>query len=393
MTQYAVLRYANGDSLSHTQGATRTRGHLESPDSPVLEQVTLDPADLPWLKADPAVQAIAPAMPLKLTKPVAEYSSECDGHSWGIDAVGANECSFDGAGVRIAVLDTGIDSRHQAFRGVRLTIRHFVRSLKADGHGHGTHCAGTIFGRDIQGRRIGVARGVTDALIGKVLQDDGTGDSVALFEAMLWAASEGADLISLSLGFDFPGMVSNLVADGWPVDLATSNALEAYRTNLRMFDAVMSVLRAREPFGASPLVIAATGNESRRTICDKYRVAASLPAAASDVLSVAAVGRIAPGQHRVAHFSNAMAQVCAPGVDILSAATGGTTKVMSGTSMACPHVTGVAALWIQALRREGQLATSHKVRSRLLSSADRASLQGYAEIDLGAGLVRAPRRA
>ena len=63
--------------------------------------------------------------------------------------------------------------------------------------------------------------------------------------ALTWAMQERADIISMSLGFDFPGMVAGLTADGWPVDLATSTALEAYRGNLRMFDAIMAVVKAQ----------------------------------------------------------------------------------------------------------------------------------------------------
>lgn len=58
-----------------------------------------------------------------------------------------------------------------------------------------------------------------------------------------------------------------------------------------MFDAIMAVLKAQSAFGVSPLVIAAAGNESRRKVNREYRIAAFLPAAADDVVSVAAVGR------------------------------------------------------------------------------------------------------
>ena len=69
----------------------------------------------------------------------------------------------------VAVLDTGIDPNHVAFNGVNLTRRNFTAEGDDDLHGHGTLCAGTIFGRDVNGLRIGVARGVSDAIIGKVL--------------------------------------------------------------------------------------------------------------------------------------------------------------------------------------------------------------------------------
>ena len=77
------------------------------------------------------------------------------------------------------------------------------------------------------GTRIGVARGVSKALIGKVLGNDGSGSSEMIFEAINWASENKADVISMSLGFDFPGMVESLIDDGLPAELAASQALEA----------------------------------------------------------------------------------------------------------------------------------------------------------------------
>jgi len=139
-----------------------------------------------------------------------------------------------------------------------------------------------------------------------------------VFKALVWAMQERADIISMSLGFDFPGMVDGMVKDGWPADLATSTALEAYRGNLCMFDAIMNMLKAQRAFGVWPLVVAAAGNESRRQLNASYRIAASLPAAADDVLSVAAFGQ-GQGTYEVAAFSNTLALLSAPGVDITSA--------------------------------------------------------------------------
>ena len=59
----------------------------------------------------------------------------------------------------------------------------------------------------------------------------------------------------MSLGFDFPGMVRRLIGQGMPAEPATSAALEAYRTNLRMFDSLMSMIRSREPFGGGTVIV------------------------------------------------------------------------------------------------------------------------------------------
>src|SRR5690606_5321382 len=97
----------------------------------------------------------------------------------------------------------GIDAQHPAFEGVQLIEKDFTNTSVGDGNGHGTHCAGTIFGRDVADHRIGIARGVKKALIGKVLKDNGRGSSEMIFEGMKWAVQEGAHVVSMSIGFDF----------------------------------------------------------------------------------------------------------------------------------------------------------------------------------------------
>ena len=138
---------------------------------------------------------------------------------------------------------------------------------------------GTVFGRDVDGVRIGVAQGARRTLINKVLADNGGGSSEALFSGMTWAVKNGAQVISMSLGFDFPGLVPRLTADDWPADLATSSALEAYRANLHVRLADANAPGARG-ISERTVVVAASGNESRRDLRPDYEIAASLPAAA-----------------------------------------------------------------------------------------------------------------
>src|SRR5262249_21232714 len=147
---------------------------------------------------------------------------------WGLRAVKADTSPFSGEGITVAVLDTGIDKAHPAFAGMteRIVEKNFTSSADVDKQGHGTHCAGTIFGGAVDGKRIGIATGVTKALIGKVLDDNGHGDSDMIFKGIQWAVSEGAHVISMSLGFDFPGSVRGMADAGWPVELATSTSLE-----------------------------------------------------------------------------------------------------------------------------------------------------------------------
>ncbi|MBP0622934.1 S8 family peptidase [Cupriavidus consociatus] len=390
MKRYIILRR---DATQQT-GLRNFGPALEAQDRalPNLSTERIPDHAIAELAGDPLVEMITPAMPTRLITPLTSdaSASEMSEPNWGIEAIGASQSPCTGAGVTMAVLDTGIHRTHPAFDGITLIEKDFSGCGDGDSNGHGTHCAGTIFGRDV-GKRIGVARGVNRAVIGKVLRDDGTGQSDMVFNALIWAMQERADIISMSLGFDFPGMVTRLTQDGWPVDLATSNALEAYRGNLRMFDAIMSVLKAQTAFGVAPLVIAAAGNESRRAVNPEYRIAAALPAAAADVVSVAAVGR-AGTKYAVANFSNSLALIAGPGVDITSAWPDGGLHTISGTSMACPHVAGIAALWWDSVRRSGVRPTAKNVMARLLAHARKDEFVANTdEADIGQGLVMAPQ--
>jgi subtilisin family serine protease len=368
-------------------------GTLSVPE-PSIQVEEVDRQGKAELLSDPAVVAGCPEIPLRLIEPLATDEASADGHVrvWGIAAVGADTSPFTGARTTVAVLDTGIDAAHPAFAGVELIEQDFTGHGNGDRKGHGTHCAGTIFGRPVDGERIGVAPGVTRALIGKVLGDDGRGSSATAFEGIEWARANGAQVISMSLGFDYPGMVTQLEEEGWPTDLATSKALEAFSGNLRLFDAQMALMRRAGILGSDAVVVAAAGNESRRDLHQNYEIATSLPAAAEEVISVGALGEGDSGL-TVGWFSNTFPRVAAPGVAIKSAKTGGGLTVMDGTSMACPHVAGVAALWWEAARAKGMPATAQTVAALLVASGRTDALDASVDLaDRGTGLVTAPQQ-
>jgi len=394
MPTYAILRDLSGASTAGPfEGGAASIGDKELPSEPRVEIEELAKEDVRILARDPQVRALAPVMPTRLVRPVEVGDAEAATTAWGIGAVGADSSSRTGAGVVVAVLDTGIDAGHPAFTGVTLVEEDFTGSGNGDRQGHGSHCAGTVLGRDVDGTRIGVARGVSKALIGKVLGDDGRGSSEAMLQGMQWAVQNGARVVSISIELDFPAFVKDQVDAGTPADLATSRALAAYRANLRMFDTLLQMIRSLEPFGAGGVVVGAAGNGSHRELNPDFEIGVELPAAADGVVSVAALAQ-SPQGLAIAPFSNTFAQISGPGVKIVSAKNGGGLTTKSGTSMACPHVAGVAALWWEEVLASPLPANPSTVTAKLLSSAASNGFAAGVEVaDRGVGLVRAPQPA
>jgi subtilisin family serine protease len=388
--QYVILRGLAGQARdiflgANTAAIDRTVAALE------VSVDKLSRRDLLTVSRDPSIIGIAPVMPMKLIAPVL-VSDALEGVpgtvEWGIQAVQAHTSSFDGSGIVVAVLDTGIDKTHTAFAGATIVEKDFTGAGNGDIHGHGTHCAGTIFGRDVGGMRIGVARGVEKALIGKVLGPQG-GSSDKIAEAILWAVDGGANVISMSLGIDFPGAVKQW-EQTMPTEMAVSRALEGYRANVQLFERLAALVRAQSIFGKTAIIVAAAGNESQRGVNPDFEIAVAPPAVSEGLVSVAALGQSAGG-YAVAPFSNTGANIAGPGVDIVSAKKGGGLQGMSGTSMATPHVAGIAALWAQKIKATGFL-TEKILTARLISSGTLTSMaSGFDPFDVGAGMVCAPQ--
>lgn len=351
------------------------------------------PAEAAELRLEEDVKSIAVEMPTTLHAPVDTDGAPADdtATAWGVSAVGADVSSMDGSGIIVAVLDTGIDAAHPAFADLDVVQQDFTGEGDGDSHGHGTHCAGTIAGRAVDGVRIGIAPKIDKLLVGKVLNEDGRGTTTAISRGMRWAIDHEANVISMSLGLDFPGRVERLVEGGMPLAVATSRALVDYRANLAVFEDVVRLARSSGRLtGAAGIVVAAAGNESRREVHSAFTVSTAPPAAAEDAVSVGALARSEAGL-RVADFSNTDPVVSGPGVEIRSAATGGGLCALSGTSMAAPHVAGVAALWAQRLLETTGRIRHIDLKSELVASCRTGELAApFRPSDIGRGIVHAP---
>ena len=276
--------------------------------------------------------------------------------AWGIQAIHADTSHYMGTGVKVALLDSGIDSTHPDLKPRIVASQSFVASDPGlDDHwGHGTHCAGILCGplHPTQPPRYGVAPGVA-LHVAKVIDKDRNTQEYDILPAIEWAMSQGCTIISMSIG----------------------QSASSYDTD---FETI-----AARALSQGVLLVAAAGNESNRP---SSIVPVDYPANCPSVMAVGAIGT----DLHVASFSNAglvpdggQVDIAAPGVDIWSAWTGGTYRKDGGTSAAVPFVTGCLALLADAHpgvkgRALWQLLTQHAMR---LSDSSR---------DVGIGLVQAP---
>ena len=292
--------------------------------------------------------------------------------TWGLQATRVLETPFTGRGIRIAVLDTGIDFTndqygtpkfHPDFEGRTITTASFVDGVSSakDGAGHGTHCVGTACGpmQPDPLPRYGIAH-EAEIFVGKVLNDLGSGADGWIIAGIEWAIASGCHVISMSFG--------SAAVPGEP------------------FDPVYEELGQRA-LDAGTLLIAAAGNNSSRP--DVIRPV-NAPANCPSIMAVGAVDsdlNLASFTTRGVNPNGGQVDIAAPGVKVYSSLPLPTAHGRSsGTSMATPHVAGIAALHAEA---------NPNARGKALWNLVTGSAKSlpFGTQDVGVGLVQAPTAA
>jgi subtilisin len=289
-----------------------------------------------------------------------------DGFGWGQVATEAKLQGMNfGKNVRIAVIDSGI-GKHPSLNvkgGRNFILNEADTAWDNDQDGHGTHCAGVIAALQQAASTWGYAPNAELLALRVFGGTDGGGFASDIGDAIKWAVDSGCDIVNLSLASAGP---SSYIRK--QVELAND---------------------------AGVLCVAATGNDGG---------AVAYPARFRDVLGVAAIGRFdaypkdslhaaaestvvsTDGKYYLAGFSNRSdgagldddVDFCAPGVAVSSTLPGGGFAAWDGTSMACPHVTGIAALALagpQLAGRQRDTARRDLLHDRLV----------HAAVDLGMG--------
>lgn len=272
------------------------------------------------LAADPDVEAIYPDAIASISGKPTPPPPAPEALPPGIDRIGADEIANKGAGVTVCVVDTGIDYRHRDLAANYVGGRDFINNDNDpnDDNGHGTHVAGTIAAVDNDVDVIGVAPQAR-LLAAKALDRRGNGAYSAITAGINYCVAQGAPVINMSLG--------------GPVD-----------------DPVMrAALQAAREAGVTVVVAAGNSGVNLNT-SPEYPAAYDGLVITVSAAWVEEADRAVGTQIGYPTFSNygSAVDLSAPGTYIVSTAKGGGLTTKSGTSMACPHVAGAAALYLSA---------------------------------------------
>lgn len=345
-----LLGQANAASIRHL---TNDRNAVALLDAKGAEKLKSDPS---VLRVEDDVIAFALGKVEAAGKGAPAPVQPAEVLPWGIDRIGAPSAwsatmtvPTTGAGIRVAVIDTGIELAHS---DLSLNIKGSYNAINAtksanDDNGHGTHVAGIIGALDNTIGVVGAAPAV-DLYAVKVLNRNGSGYISDIIEGIDWAIAHNMNVINMSLG--------------------ASSDVQAFHD---------AVIRAHD---AGIVVVAAAGNDSGGAV--------NFPGAYPEVIGVSATD----SNNTVASFSSVGPEVdlAAPGAAIYSTYKGQTYRTLNGTSMASPHIAGGAALLLSVPAKcDTDLSgacSPDEVKARLETTALDLGALGH-DNQYGAGLL------
>ena len=343
---YKIIGFKSGLALRKGQYLVETHGIKVKKHLPLINgclcEVAADISAYQNLADDPMIEFIEDDSEGKIqVMPTLSLDIKKQGQEtpWGVEKIGAPTVWKDirGEGVRVGIIDTGIDLSHPDLNnnikktGWVLDCQNII-----DDNGHGSHVAGTIAALDNEIGVVGVAPKVEIYAV-KAFSKSGRGNISDVIEGLNWCVENKVKVINMSFGFKNNKALEKAIK-------------EVYKRNI--------------------VLVAAAGNSGGNN-------SVMYPAGYPEVIAVAASN----SDDKVAWFSSGGTEVdmMAPGAGILSTYKNGGYKSMSGTSMACPHVTAACALILS----KNNLDPKGVKEALIKTSKD----MGYSKLKQGAGLI------
>ncbi|GLI37103.1 S8 family peptidase [Geobacter hydrogenophilus] len=350
----------------------RTHRHIRAISAELPEE------EIARLKQDSSVAYVVDNIKFTLIRPVEPLSAPSPEYvdSWGVLRIGSNVAAsrgYKGAGIKVAIVDSGIDYNHpdlkDNYRGGYDFVNNTTDPIDDDFQSHGTHVAGIIAARDNGTGVVGVAPEASLYAV-KVFSATAGGDMDTVVAGIEWAIDNKMDVINLSIGYS--GDIYSVYPD--------------------IFKPLKDV--CDRAYQAGIVLVAAAGNDNREIV--------SVPAAFDSVIAVAATDQ--NDQRAVfttvaASSYGAKVELAAPGTFVKSTVSGGGYAFLSGTSQASPHVAGAAAVILSSgiADANGNGSRADEVRARLdttakdLGDPGRDKYFGWGLVDLSAATDQATR--